>query len=450
MRAGLMAVALGVAVLAAPRTAVAAKSKDWVGSWTVDATVVTQNATFPALLTFFSDGNVIADETPSPLETSGHGSWAKTRPNEGIYTFVFLIGSTEPGHWTRGTVRGAINYEAKTDRWSGPFQIVVVDQAGQQVLSDTGTMSGQRITADGPTDTHKPIVQLVRAIDLSPQGVTSPIALAVDADQNAYVVDNTANPRVLKYDKRGRFVLAWGEKGSGPGQFEFLPPTPDDGPAAGFIAVDSRGYVYVSDAYNFRVQKFDANGHFVMQFGEPGTGDGQFDPPATGPIYIDRRDNVWVSTFPRAQKFDSQGHFLAAYGSAGAGPGQFSGAALGAIDDQGNLYIADLFNARVQKLNARGQFVKVWGTSGTADGQFAFPVGIVLDDEGRLYVSDNSNRIQVFTTDGRFIGKWTEPGKGYPPFSDFAGIAIDRKGDIYVAAGPTPAIYVFRAGPAED
>jgi tripartite motif-containing protein 71 len=291
----------------------------------------------------------------------------------------------------------------------------------------------------------KLIVHLVRTIDIIPQGVTTSISLAVDGKGNSYVVDGSAeNPRVLKYDKHGRFLLEWGGRGSGPGQFEFWPQNPEDGPNAGFVAVDSQGYVYVSDAYNFRVQKFDSHGGFIMQFGEPGPGDGQFDPPTAGPIYVDKQDNIWVSTFPRVQKFDSQGNFMASYGSAGTGDGQFQGAGLGAIDSHGNMYIVDLFNARVQKLDANGQFLKAWGSPGTGEGQFFMPVGIVLDNSGRLYVTDNTNRVQVFTTNGRYLGQWSEPGHGYPPFIPLSGIAIDRKGDIYV---DDIAIYVFRISP---
>ena len=140
-------------------------TSDWVGSWRVNATVVKQNATFPGLMTFFSDGNVMADESPNPQETSGHGSWARTGPNEGVYTFVFLIGSPEPGRWTRGTVKGKLEYSSSTDEWRGPFEIVVVDQGGQEVVSDTGTLSGQRITAlNVASQPHDPVA-VVRAMD---------------------------------------------------------------------------------------------------------------------------------------------------------------------------------------------------------------------------------------------------------------------------------------------
>ena len=319
----------------------------------------------------------------------------------------------------------------------------IVTILGAAVLAVSSGMS-QSVLAEKP----KPIAELVRVIDTSHQGFTSVTSVAIDAEQNVYVTDNSEAQRVLKYDKRGRFVRSWGGPGSGPGQFIFIPPNPDAGPTAGFLALDSKGYVFVSDAYNSRVQKFDSDGHFIMQFGASGDANGQFDLPCAGPIYIDKHDNIWVSTFPRVQKFDRQGHFLASYGSAGSANGQFMGAALGAVDKKGNQFIADLFNARVQKLDANGHFLKSWGTPGTGDGQFFMPVGIVLDDQSRLFVADNSNRIQIFNTDGQYVGQWDAPGKGYPAFGAIAGIAGDRQGNIYVADSEHAAIYVFRVRPS--
>lgn len=96
-------------------------------------------------------------------------------------------------------------------------------------------------------------------------------------------------------------MLAWGSRGSGEGRFEFTPANPEDGPDAGFVAVVGQGNVYVSDAYNGRVQKFDPDGKFLMQFGNMGTGDGQFDPPTARPIYVDSQNNLYVSTFHSMQ-----------------------------------------------------------------------------------------------------------------------------------------------------
>ncbi len=147
MCAGLVACTVVMAFLAFPKGTVAARSKDWVGAWNVSITVVNQKATFPGFMSFFNDGNMLTDETPSLLETSGHGSWVSTGENRGAYTFSFLIGSANPNEWMKGTVSGNLRYNPRADCWNGPFTINMVDQSGNPVLSDTGTMSATRITA---------------------------------------------------------------------------------------------------------------------------------------------------------------------------------------------------------------------------------------------------------------------------------------------------------------
>lgn len=294
-----------------------------------------------------------------------------------------------------------------------------------------------------PVELIRQPVEFVRKIDTSAQKIQNSASLAVDSQGNVYVTDSSDTPRVLKYDNLGNFVLTWGEPGSGEGQFTFIPPNPDAGPTAGFVAVDAEDNVYVSDAYNFRVQKFDANGNFLLQFGSKGSGDGQFDEPTAGPIYVDSQGNIYVSTFPRVQKFDAAGNFLAAYGTAGTEDGQFNGAALGTIDREGNLYVADFLSVRVQKLDASGQFLLKWGSAGTAAGQFTSPVTIVQDKAEKLYVADNSDRIQIFDTDGNFLGQWRETGGGNPPLTGaIAALAIDSDDNIYVS-DTSPSIYVF-------
>jgi tripartite motif-containing protein 71 len=285
-------------------------------------------------------------------------------------------------------------------------------------------------------------VEFVRKIDMSEQHIVNLGGLAVDQQGNTYVVDSAANPRILKYDPQGKFVLQWGSKGSGDGQFEFTPVDANGGPTAGFLAIDEQGNVYVSDSYNSRVQKFDPNGKFLAKWGSKGTGEGQF--AEIGPIHIDREGNIYVSQFDRIQKFDPDGKFLAAYGSGGDGDGQFTGAAFdGATDSQGNFYVADLLNARVQKFDASWKFLMKWGTAGEGDGQFAAPISIVVDSQDRVYVYDNSTRIQVFDTNGKFLGQWNSSGNGDPPFEvPLSTLAMDRQGNIHVA--DLTDIFVFR------
>ncbi len=59
------------------------------------------------------------------------------------------------------------------------------------------------------------------------------------------------------------------------------------------IAVDEKGNVYVMDAGNHRIQKFDPNGHFLASFGRQGQGPGEFQYPHS--IDIDSEGNLYVS-----------------------------------------------------------------------------------------------------------------------------------------------------------
>jgi hypothetical protein len=136
------------------------------------------------------------------------------------------------------------------------------------------------------------------------------------------------------------FVLKWGTLGSGDGQF--------DNPNG--IAVDSIGNVYVADAANRRVQKFDSNGNFLLKWGTSGSGNGQFT-QANG-IGVDQNSNVYVTDAglnPRIQKFDSNGNFLLKWGTLGGGDGQFR-APIGVVAAAfGNVYVTEQVGHRVQK-----------------------------------------------------------------------------------------------------
>ena len=70
------------------------------------------------------------------------------------------------------------------------------------------------------------------------------------------------DPRIVKFSKGGKFIKTWGGLGSGPGQFT--------GPHC--LAIDSRGRLFVGDRTNNRIQIFDQEGKFLLewkQFGRP-------------------------------------------------------------------------------------------------------------------------------------------------------------------------------------
>ena len=63
----------------------------------------------------------------------------------------------------------------------------------------------------------------------------------------------TANARIVKFDRHGKFIKSWGKRGSGPG--EMMQPHS--------LAFDSKGRLFVADRSNNRIQIFDQDGKLL-------------------------------------------------------------------------------------------------------------------------------------------------------------------------------------------
>ena len=247
-------------------------------------------------------------------------------------------------------------------------------------------------------------------------------------------VSGRDNNNIQKFTHNGTFLLKWGSKGSGDGQFS-IPYS---------IGIDPSDNVFVVDRENSRIQEFDTNGKFInkwygvsatdkfkrpeditfspfgifitdtgnnrvlkvddkfnliKEWGTKGTGNSQFIHPHA--IDLDSKGNVYVGVLnqPGVQIFDSNGTYLKRWGSPGTGPGQFSIPQEHiAIDKNDYLYIVDgASNPRVQKFFTNGTLGAIIGTKGSGDGQLLKPEHVSIDEQGNLYVVDRGNaRIQVF------------------------------------------------------
>ena len=98
-----------------------------------------------------------------------------------------------------------------------------------------------------------------------PDTFNGPSDVAVASNGDIFVADGhgeNTNARIVKFSKDGKFIKAWGKKGSGPGEFD----TPHS------MVMDSRGRLFVADRGNSRIQIFDQDGKFIdqwKQFGRP-------------------------------------------------------------------------------------------------------------------------------------------------------------------------------------
>ena len=116
---------------------------------------------------------------------------------------------------------------------------------GSKVLMTLGTKG---VSGEGPNEFN---------------GVTD-VAIAPNGD--IFVSDGHVNSRIVKFTKDGKFIKAWGRKGTGPGEFN-LPHS---------VVFDSRGRLLVADRSNKRIQLFDQDGTFLEEWKQFGEASGLF------------------------------------------------------------------------------------------------------------------------------------------------------------------------------
>ena len=143
---------------------------------------------------------------------------------------------------------------------SGNATVYRVSQGVEGAGGAPATPSSEGSTQPTVAATIDPNAPAVDLFSRSPAGagkgqLNMPRGIARDPAGNFFVAD-TQNLRIEKYDKDGKFVTAFGGKGSGEGQFN---PINDEGQGTGpgGIAVDKDGNVFVADTWNHRIEKFD-------------------------------------------------------------------------------------------------------------------------------------------------------------------------------------------------
>ena len=173
----------------------------------------------------------------------------------------------------------------------------------------------------------------------------TPSDVAWDRAGNTYIADGIGtNNRIAKFDKDGRFLLHWGQTGSGPGQFN----------GAKAIAVDAQDNVYVADMGNKRIQIFDAQGTFKSEFGNVGTpramcitrGSMQY-------LYISHVGDEDGMDDAAIYKVQLDGKMVGKFGTAGKQPKEFG--IVNSIDcrSENELLVGEMTNWRVQKLSLK-------------------------------------------------------------------------------------------------
>jgi DNA-binding beta-propeller fold protein YncE len=252
-----------------------------------------------------------------------------------------------------------------------------------------------------------------------------PRALAINDRDEIFVVDMTA--RIQVFDRDGTYLRGW------------RMPSWENGKPTG-LSIDRAGNLLVADTHYYRVLVFDPSGKRLEDRtlgGTQGHQPGEFG--LVTDAVQDSQGNSYVAEYgeyDRVQKFSADGKFLLQWGGHGDKPGEFVRPQNLAIDQLDHVWVADACNHRVQVFDATGneaQLLRYWGEEGTEPGQLLYPYDLVLDGEGHLFVCEFGNhRVQKFTLDGQLVSYWgnvgRQPGELHNPWA----IVQDSRGRIHV------------------
>ena len=152
------------------------------------------------------------------------------------------------------------------------------------------------------------------------------------------------NARIVKFNKDGKFIKAWGHMGTGPGEIDI--------PHA--IAMDSKGRLFLADRNNARLQIFDQDGQFIAEWK-------QFSRPSG--LFITRNDMLYVAD---SESNNSRNH------------GEWKrGIRIGSIKD-------GKVTAFIPDLSPDPNTGPLAGTSGAE--------GVAVDAQGNVYGAEVGNR----------------------------------------------------------
>ncbi len=262
-----------------------------------------------------------------------------------------------------------------------------------------------------------------------------PTGIVLDADENMYVVD-AGNNRVVKFDATGKPLSTFGAKGSGDGQFSFISEN------TGYIVHDAHNNIYIADPDNARIDKFDSDGKFLQAWEI--NSDAEKLHPAF--LTIDPNDNLYVIAYDAAgkafpRKYTLDGKLIAELGSKDSGI-TWQGPLAITTDANGHVYIPDIVGI-IYTFDADGKLLDKFSLP-PVNNLFTTPTGIVRDAHGNFYITDGpNNRVIEVDDKGKLLRAFGKQGTGKGDLFRPYGIAFDSHGRLYVVENVNSRVQIF-------
>ncbi len=263
-------------------------------------------------------------------------------------------------------------------------------------------------------------------------GLSTPLAVATDGNQNIYV-SNTGVGQVTVYNRDGNKKFDINNTTDEAGK-----PLKFNGPYG--IAVDDvHNKMYVCD-YTWRgVRVLDKDGHFLYNLpkdpktdlkNNPNIGFEPFGVAVAGDrVFVSGQDGLFI--------FDSDGNYIEHLGTYGNGKGQFEFADAIAVDPKTkNIFMADTLNRRITCLTMDGKLRWTLGSpdkNGQVTSPLQLPRGIAVGPDGLVYVSDTfAQKIIVLDQNGNLKSMFGNRGVQASEINFPEGIAITSTRRMYI------------------
>lgn len=206
------------------------------------------------------------------------------------------------------------------------------------------------------------------------------------------------------------------------------------------IASDNAGNIFLVDAGNNRLLRFDSDFQPIREAGGFGSSEGLLNSPTF--IAVDNDLNLYVSDGgnQRISIFNARLNFVDIIDLIDPDdPLRFGRPSGLVVDDYGELWVSDPDNFRVSVFTSSFNFDRFVGDMETYSGLLLTPRAIAKDSDGRLIVSDEGrSSLYGFNSFGTYLFDFGKDILKKP-----SGLDHDQYGNIWVIDSEQPAILCF-------